>query len=266
MDDSWITPSIFQKLNGPIDEYTLTKKLGSDAALAILKPHWDSWVSLEDFQRIAKAGFNTVRIPVGYWAFRKFDGDPYVQGAAPYLDMAIGWARRTGLKVWVDLHGVPGSQNGFDNSGQRGDYASFLQGATTQQALEVLQEISEKYARAEYQDVVVAIELLNEPLPSKTDLGRLRQFYRDGYGKVRGTSDTPVVLSDAFQSAAAWNEFLTPSDSNARNGMLLFFLFFLFYTGYHRTMIERFWVTCQSSSITTNIKSLITIKSPGHAR
>ena len=221
---SWITPSIFQKLNRPVDEYTLTKQLGSDAALAILKPHWDSWVSLEDFQRIAKAGFNTVRIPIGYWAFRKFDGDPYVQGAAPYLDRAIEWARGTGLKVWVDLHGTPGSQNGFDNSGQRGD-ATFLQGATAQHAVEVVEEISKKYGRAEYQDVVVAIQIVNEPLPSKIDLGRLRQFYRDGYAKVRGTSDTPVVISDGFQSAAAWNGFLSPGDSDARNGMFYIYTY-----------------------------------------
>ena len=34
-------------------------------AADILKKHWDTWVSLADFQKIAKAGFNTVRIPVG---------------------------------------------------------------------------------------------------------------------------------------------------------------------------------------------------------
>jgi len=31
----------------------------------ILKHHWDTWVTLADFQKIAKAGFNTVRIPIG---------------------------------------------------------------------------------------------------------------------------------------------------------------------------------------------------------
>jgi len=31
----------------------------------ILKHHWDTWVTLADFQKIAKAGFNSVRIPIG---------------------------------------------------------------------------------------------------------------------------------------------------------------------------------------------------------
>jgi glucan 1,3-beta-glucosidase len=75
------------------------QKLGQKKALSILKPHWDSWVTLADFQKISKAGFNVVRIPIGYWAFQSF-GSPYTPGAAPYLDRAIGWARQTGLKVW----------------------------------------------------------------------------------------------------------------------------------------------------------------------
>jgi len=35
-----------------------------------------------------------------------------VKGAEAHLDNAIGWARKNGMKVWVDLHGAPGSQNG----------------------------------------------------------------------------------------------------------------------------------------------------------
>ncbi len=217
--EPWITPSIFQRLNGVVDEYTLTQQLGPDASLAILKPHWDSWVSLADFQRIAGAGFNTVRIPIGYWAFKKFENDPYVQGAAPYLDTAIGWARSAGLKVWIDLHGAPGSQNGFDNSGQKTDTPLWTQGNTVAHTVEVLEQISNKYAQPEYQDVVVAIQLLNEPLSDKVDGQKLRDFYREGYSKVRDVSDTPVVLSDGFQGTAAWKGFLSTSDNNAQNGM-----------------------------------------------
>lgn len=35
-----------------------------------------------------------------------------MKGADVYLDKAIGWARKNEMKVWVDLHGAPGSQNG----------------------------------------------------------------------------------------------------------------------------------------------------------
>lgn len=56
---------------------------------------------------------NHVRIPIGYWAFEVGSGEPYIQGQLPYLKKAITWASNYGLKVIVDLHGAPGSQNGY---------------------------------------------------------------------------------------------------------------------------------------------------------
>lgn len=55
---------------------------------------------------------NHVRIPIGYWAFQVGPGEPFIQGQLPFLQKAITWAGNHGLKVIVDLHGAPGSQNG----------------------------------------------------------------------------------------------------------------------------------------------------------
>ncbi|KAH8596733.1 glycoside hydrolase family 5 protein [Bisporella sp. PMI_857] len=221
--EPWITPSIFRSVDqslGIVDELTLTQKLGSQAALEILRPHWDSWVRWEDFKKIADAGFNTVRIPIGYWAYSLDSGEPYTQGAAPYLDAAIDWARSTGLKIWIDLHGAPKSQNGFDNSGHRTTSPAWQQGDSVAQTLAVLQTITQKYAKPEYQDVVVAIELLNEPLGPALNLDVLKQFTRDSYGQVRAVSDTPVVFSDAFNTPSSWNNFLGGSDTDAYNAII----------------------------------------------
>ena len=57
---------------------------------------------------------NHVRIPIGYWAFDVAPGEPYIQGQKPYLLNAIGWAAKYNLKVIIDLHGAPGSQNGYE--------------------------------------------------------------------------------------------------------------------------------------------------------
>jgi glucan 1,3-beta-glucosidase len=179
---------------------------------------WDSWCTFADFQKIANAGFSTVRIPIGYWAYSLDSGEPYTQGAAPYIDAAIDWARGAGLKIWIDLHGAPASQNGFDNSGHRVSTPQWQQGDSVKQTLAVLETISAKYAQQQYQDVVVAIELLNEPLSAELNLDTLKQFYRDGFGQVRAVSDTPVVLHDGFVPPSTWNGFLSTSDDNAHNG------------------------------------------------
>ena len=49
---------------------------------------------------------NYVRIPIGYWAYDVSGGEPFIQGQRQYLDKAIGWAAKYGLKVIVDLHGT----------------------------------------------------------------------------------------------------------------------------------------------------------------
>ncbi|KAJ5020572.1 glycoside hydrolase superfamily [Bipolaris maydis] len=221
--EPWITPSIFDNANRGrpqndiVDEYTLGEKLGSQNALNILRNHWDTFVTWQDFNKIKQSGFNVVRIPIGYWAYDTF-GSPYVSGAAVYIDAAIDWARSVGLKILIDLHGAPGSQNGFDNSGQRMDRPTWQQGDTVQRTLQVLRTISQKYAQKSYQDVIIGIELLNEPaLYNGLSRDVLAQFYRDGYGQVREVSDTPVIISDGFTAPNSWNGFLTPSDANAQN-------------------------------------------------
>lgn len=220
----WITPSIFDNVNQNrpqkdiVDEYTLGEKLGEDAALSILRKHWDTFATWQDFNKIKQSGFNVVRIPIGFWAYDTF-GTPYASGARDYIDAAVDWSRGLGLKIIIDLHGAPGSQNGYDNSGQRMDRPTWQSGNTVQRTLQVLKTISQKYAKQEYQDVIIGIQLLNEPALYFDNLSFdvTKQFYRDGFRQVREVSDTPVILHDGFKAPNNWNGFLTPSDNNAQN-------------------------------------------------
>lgn len=106
MLEPWITPSVFDEAgDAAIDEWSLSEVLGKDEAKVRLSEHWKSFVTQDDFARMAQAGLNHVRIPIGYWAVAPIEGEPYVDGQLDYLDSAISWARATGLKVLVDLHG-----------------------------------------------------------------------------------------------------------------------------------------------------------------
>ena len=202
--------------HGIVDEWTLCHVLGNQTAHdQVLKPHWDTWVKLSDFQKIAASGFNLVRIPVGHWAYD--DLGPYARGAAPYLDAAIGWARQTGLKVMIDLHGAPGSQNGFDNSGHRMDTPRWTTGDTVMQTLKVLQKIQTKYGHSSYDDVIAGIELLNEPLISELNFNTVKQFERNGFKQQRAVSQSRVVvIQDGFKDPSDYNGWLTPSDHNSQ--------------------------------------------------
>ena len=144
------------------------------------------------------------------WAYQK-TGEPYVTGAAPYLEKAVEWSRQLGLKVWIDLHGAPGSQNGFDNSGHRVNQPGWETGDTIKTTLSVVRILADQYATPKYQDVVIAIELLNEPLASRLpSTDPLVQFYRDGYEEIRSKNKVAVAIHDAFEQAGFFNNVLAP--------------------------------------------------------
>ncbi|KIK56251.1 glycoside hydrolase family 5 protein [Collybiopsis luxurians FD-317 M1] len=218
--EPWITPSLFDKTgnNAIVDEWTFGKYQDHSTAKAALKAHWDSWITERDFADIAAAGLNHVRIPIGYWAFEVGPGEPYISGQLPYLQKAIGWASNHGLKVIVDLHGVPGSQNGFDNSGQRLSFPTWQQNNTNvERSNNVIKTIAGMFTGNP--NVVTIISPLNEPAGFDGDqiLSVTRQFYRDSYGNIRypsssTPSNTVVLLHDAYQAPSYWNGFLTESD------------------------------------------------------
>lgn len=202
--EPWITPSIFQPYNGAVvDEWTLCQN--EPNAESVLQAHWSSWVTLADFQKIAGSGvgINTVRIPVGYWAFQKYDNDPFIMGAADYLAQALDWAQQTGIQVWIDLHGAPLSQNGFDNSGQRTNNPQWTAADTISFTTGVIGQIASRFGN---HPAVAGIELVNEPLMSALPGGRdgVTDYYNQASGAVTGNSGTGVIIHDGFADPGSW--------------------------------------------------------------
>ena len=145
---------------------------------------------------------------------------PYTGGAAQYLDAAIDWARATGLKIIIDLHGAPKSQNGFDHSGHAAYWPAWGDSDSLSHTHAALKQIEQKYATPEMQDVVIAIQFLNEPFLLKLDQNVVKQFYHDAYYNLRDISDTPAILHDGFENPSWLNGFLTKQDNDARNVVL----------------------------------------------
>lgn len=223
--EPFITPSLFEAFRTnsdnddgiPVDEYHYTQALGQEVASSRLEAHWGSFYTEQDFSDIASLGFNLVRIPIGYWAFQTLDNDPYVRGSQEaYLDKAIEWSAKYGLKVWVDLHGAAGSQNGFDNSGLRDSWA-FLEDSNLKVTTNVINYMLEKYSQDQYLDTVVGVELINEPLGPVLDMDKMKSDYLlPAYNYLRNTlqRNQIIVIHDAFEQFNYWDDFLTASDGD----------------------------------------------------
>ncbi|KAF9507649.1 glycoside hydrolase family 5 protein [Hydnum rufescens UP504] len=208
--EPWITPSLFDSTGNPkiVDEWTFGELQDQHVAARVLHHHWSTFYTEDDFIAIAKAGLNHVRIPIGYWALDTSGGEPYISGQYPYLQDAVTWAGNHRLKVLIDIHGVPGSQNGFDNSGHRGpaNWANDPNNIARTKA--VITTLTQEFSKSQYSNSVTAISLINEPAPFKSQniLQAARQLYLDSYSLVRKpysdnrVGDLVMVISDAFQA------------------------------------------------------------------
>jgi len=197
--EPWITPSIFEATPGNVvDEYTYGQQYGSDTER--LRDHWNTWITKDDFAEMQSIGLNFVRLPIGYWSI--IGGEPFVNGAYDYVGKAVGWAGEHGLKVMLDLHGAPRSQNGFDNSGQLTSTPQWTQGDSVDLTIKALNKLRDDFGD---NPNVAAIELLNEPLGPALNMDTVRQFYMDGWGNLKNTN-VAVTFHDAFEGVTSWNE------------------------------------------------------------
>ncbi|OBT79130.1 hypothetical protein VF21_01724 [Pseudogymnoascus sp. 05NY08] len=164
--EPFITPSLFPDTS-LVDEYSLCKKLGPKEAAKTLEKHYSTFITEDDFKAIAAAGLDHVRIPFSYWAVKTYDGDPYVQGISwRYLLRGIEWARAHGLRVTLDLHGAPGSQNGWNHSGRQGtlDWLSGPHGArNAQRTLDIHAQLAKFFSQDRYKNIIAFYGLVNEP-------------------------------------------------------------------------------------------------------
>lgn len=224
--EKWMSPALFYGTTAE-DEYYLPTQLSREEYESRIRIHRQSYISERDFAIVKSRGFDTIRIPVPYFVFG--DCPPYI-GCTKELDNAFEWAKKYSLKILIDLHTAPLSQNGFDNGGISGVCQWSQHENLVEYVLNVLEKLAERYGQHE---AMWGIELINEPVtePMWTQMnvpGRyvavneelaanskpntfefIEQFYLDGYHRVRKylPEDKYVVIHDAFDFKR-WKNFM----------------------------------------------------------
>jgi glucan 1,3-beta-glucosidase len=210
--EPFITPSLFSKYDSKlniVDEYSLCKHLGPTNCAATLEKHYATFVTEDTFRDIAAAGLDHVRIPYSYWAVETYDGDPYLfRTSWRYLLRGIEWARKHGLRINLDLHGVPGSQNGWNHSGRWG-IIGWLNGtdgdANAQRSLDIHDRLSKFFAQDRYKNIISHYGLVNEPKMTQLDVAAVVSWTKSAYDVVRKNGiDAVVVFGDGFMGLDNW--------------------------------------------------------------
>ncbi len=224
--EKWMNPALFEGTTAE-DEYWLPRQLSPEVYEARIKIHRSEYITERDFVTIKSWGLDAVRIPVPYFIFG--DREPFI-GCIEELDKAFNWAERYGLKILIDLHTAPMSQNGFDNGGLSGVVKWAQIPEEVEFELSVLERLAERYGK---RDGLWGIEVINEPCtehiwktmnvmerypavdpemaegsaPITFDF--LRKFYLRAYDLMRPylADDKYIVIHDGFE-IKVWKDFM----------------------------------------------------------
>ena len=135
---------------------------------ALLEAYRDCFFTYEDFRIIKEdLGLNAVRLPFYYLNLLHEDLTPKAEEEAfAYLDWFLTGAAEQELYVILDLHGAPGSQNGYEHSGSAAREANLWDSPENVAATVALWELVARHYTLTRPDLgrwIAAYDLLNEP-------------------------------------------------------------------------------------------------------
>ena len=134
----------------------------------LMKIYWDAFFTEEDFHIIKEdLQMNTIRLPFYYLNILNEDLTlKSEEDAFAYLDWFMEQAAKNELYVVLDLHGAPGSQNGFEHSGTEDRVAELWTSEENVNAtVELWKFVSKHYTetKPELGKWIATYDILNEP-------------------------------------------------------------------------------------------------------
>ncbi|MBE6943865.1 MAG: hypothetical protein E7453_06345 [Ruminococcaceae bacterium] len=164
----------------------------------LLRLYWDAFMTEEDFRIIKEdLQLNTIRFPIYYLNILNEDLT-LREDAFSYIDWFIEQAAKNELYIILDLHGAPGSQNGYEHSGEPGHVAGLWTNDSYLDATALIWDtISEHYTneRPDLGKWIATYDLLNEPTYTYQGFTTREcwDFFDRLYDLIRDNGDQHVI-------------------------------------------------------------------------
>src|SRR3989440_923550 len=205
---NWLLPEgymfKFKSANSPrLIQVVINQLVGEDEARRFWKTYRDNYVTAEDIRFIKRAGFNSVRVPFSYRLFVSETDPQRLEGVGyELLDRVVGWCRKEGLYVILDMHAAPGGQTG-DNIDDSWAYPFLFESPESQElTVKIWQKIAARYKN---EPAILGYDLLNEPIPQFFDKAqlnpKLEPLYRKVVAGIRSVDKNHII----FLGGAQWD-------------------------------------------------------------
>ncbi len=171
------------------------------------KERYENFITEKDFETVAGWGADHVRVPIDYELVEDKDGN-YLEEGFGYIQRAIDWCGKYGLKMVLDLHKTYGYS--FDLG--YGESGFFDNEAFQERFYKLWEELTRRYAK--YEDRVV-FELLNE-VTDKEFSDRWNRISVTCIKRIRSLAPTVKILLGGYwnNSGDAVKDLPLPVDEN----------------------------------------------------
>jgi endoglucanase len=216
---NWLVPEgymfKFKTANSPRMIYTVVNELiGEDEARKFWRTYRDIYISSEDIKFIKQSGFNSVRIPFNYRLFVSESEPAKLEGVGyELLDRVVGWCRKEGLFVILDMHAAPGGQTGDNIDDSWGYPFLFESNESRQLTVDIWRKLAGRYRD---EPIVIGYDLLNEPIAHYFDTPtlnpKLEPLYRNVVSGIREVDKNHIIFLGGAQWDTNFKIFGSPFD------------------------------------------------------
>lgn len=190
----------------------LCQLVGPDDARMFWQEFKDNYITEDDIAFISSTGANTIRLPFNYklFTYEDYMGKNDPNEGFRLMDEVMGWARKYGLHVVLDMHDCPGGQTG-DNIDNGFGYPWLFTSTPSQQLfLDIWTRIARHFSD---EPVVLGYELMNEPVATtfpkeeQDSLNTLLEpLYKKTVAAIRTVDKNHIILLGGPQ----WNSNFEP--------------------------------------------------------
>lgn len=220
---NWLIPEgymfKFKNVSSPrLINQAFAELLGPDEAKLFWQKYLDTYITKGDIHYLKSSGVNSIRIPFSYRLFTNEDylGENNPNRGFELLDRVIGWCKKEGIYVILDMHSAPGGQTGDNIDDGYGYPFLFKSEASQKLTVEIWRHIADHYKE---ETTVLGYDLLNEPIATYFNAAdfnpSLEPLYKEITKAVRTVDKNHLVVLGGAQWDSNFKAFGPPFDSKA---------------------------------------------------
>jgi len=206
---NWLVPEgymfKFKSVNSPrlINE-ALLELLGPEETKIFWQKYQDAYIAAGDIHFLKASGMNSIRIPFNYRLFtnENYCGQNNPNRGFELLDRVIGWCKKEGIYVILDMHCAPGGQTGDNIDDGYGYPFLFKSKAMQQLTADIWKRIAAHYAN---ETTVMGYDLLNEPIATYFNADEFNPYLEPLYKEITKAIRTVDKNHILFLGGAQWD-------------------------------------------------------------